>query len=417
MSWDTVDKPESKQSLNSWMLDNGYRQAVIDSVSAGTCKKILVERIKSERKGAKGPGGSLSRAQKQSLFGAPPKASLLAAPTPAPKKRKKGAVRFQPEDSELLALNKHVKELEGKLADAGAATPDAVDDAMSDGPEKPSGGRLCFVCGDSGHLKAACPKAEELRKQEAWIKILQEGPCMLEDTARAAMLAQARCQRDMFQSGLTLAKEKAIPPEQQLMAKRATVTKCSAALSSARSALERHELKLREMHEENDQLRESLDAATLALKSAETDLEAAKERLFTLPAPAVTPPPLVSELEMRREAATLREALRRAEAERDEARAASAFARLPSATPRGRGLADASQATLEELEAELRRAQDAFKHALMAGFAESNDPSRITILLEVTEQVAAKRLLDCTLKGVPDTPLTTTHNDSRQHPH
>ena len=96
----------------------------------------------------------MSRAQKQSLFGTPPKASLLAAPTPAPKKRKKGAVRFQPEDSELLALKKQVKELEGKLADAETAAPDAVDDAMSDGREKPSGGRLCFVWSAIG--LAAC---------------------------------------------------------------------------------------------------------------------------------------------------------------------------------------------------------------------------------------------------------------------
>ena len=416
MSWETVDKPVPKQTLSSWMLDNGYRQAVIDSVSSGSCPKVFVERLKSERAGARGPGGSLSRAQKQALFGAPPKASVVEQVTPVSRQRKR-MVRSKTEDSELLALKKQVRELSVKLAEVGVGASEAKDDAMRVDSEKPSDGRPCFVCGDCGHLKATCPKAEDLRKQNAWIKILQEGPCTVEDTARAAVLAQAVCQRDMFQSVLTLAKEKAIPPEQQLMAKRATVTKCSAALSSARSALERHELKLREMHEENDQLRESLDAATLALKSAETDLEAAKERLFTLPAPAVIPSPLVSELEMRREAATLREALRRAEAERDEARAASAFARLPSATPRGRGLADASQATLEELEAELRRAQDAFKHALMAGFAESNDPSRIRVLLELTEQVAAKRLLDCTLKEVPDTPLTTTHNDSRQRPY
>ena len=156
-----------------------------------------------------------------------------------------------------------------------------------------------------------------------------------------------------------LAKDKAIPPEQQMMAKRATVSKCSAALSAARSAVERHELKLREMHEENDQLRENFSAATAALKAAESDLEAAKERLFTLAAPAPTPSLLESEVALRREAATLREALRRAEAERDEARAAGGMALLSSATPRGRGLADASDITLEELEAELKRVQGA----------------------------------------------------------
>ena len=282
-------------------------------------------------------------------------------------------------------------------------------------PEKPSGGRPCFVCGDCGHLKATCPKAEELRKQDAWIKILEEGPCMLEDTARAAMLAQARCQRDMFQSALTLAKEKAIPPEQQMMAKRATVSKCSAALSAARSAVERHELKLREMHEENDQLRENLSAATAAFKAAESDLEAAKERLFTLAAPAPTPSLLESEVALRREAATLREALRRAEAERDEARAAGDMALLSSATPRGRGLADASDITLEELEAELKRVQDAFKHALMVGHKQIGDPARIRTLADLTEQVAAKRLQVCT--AVPAAPIVATHEDLRIHPY
>ena len=246
MSWETVDKPVPKQTLSSWMLDNGYRQTLIDSVSAGSCPKALVVRLKSERAGARGPGGSLSRAQKQALFGVLFKASTKEPVTPVSLKKKR-TVQFKAEDSELLALKKQVQELSKKLAEAGVVAPEDKDEAMCVDPEKPSGGRPCFVCGDCGHLKATCPKAEELRKQDAWIKILEEGPCMLEDTARAAMLAQARCQRDMFQSTLTLAKEKAIPPEQQMMAKRATVSKCSAALSAARSAVERHELKLREM--------------------------------------------------------------------------------------------------------------------------------------------------------------------------
>ena len=86
MSWETVDKPVPKQTLSSWMLDNGYRQAVIDSVSAGSCPKALVERVKSERAGARGPGGSLSRAQTQALFGALPKASTEEPATPSERK-------------------------------------------------------------------------------------------------------------------------------------------------------------------------------------------------------------------------------------------------------------------------------------------------------------------------------------------
>ena len=90
MSWDTVDKPVPKQTLSSWMLDNGYRQTLIDSVSAGSCPKALVERLKSELTGARGPGGSLSRAQKQALFGVPPKASTEEPMTPV---YMKGGVR------------------------------------------------------------------------------------------------------------------------------------------------------------------------------------------------------------------------------------------------------------------------------------------------------------------------------------
>ena len=94
MSWETVDKPVPKQTLSSWLLDNGYRQAVSDSVSAGSCPKALVERLKKERAGARGPGGSLSRAQKQILFGTQPKASTEVNAKPVSKKKRR-TVRFK----------------------------------------------------------------------------------------------------------------------------------------------------------------------------------------------------------------------------------------------------------------------------------------------------------------------------------
>ena len=166
------------------------------------------------------------------------------------------------------------------------------------------------------------------------------------------------------------------------------------------------------MHEENDKLRENFSAATAALKAAESDLEAAKERLFTLAAPAPTPSLLESEVALRRETATLREALRRAEAERDEARAAGDMALLSNVTPRGRSLADASDVILEELEAELTKVQNAFKHHLMAGHKLTGHLFQVRMLADLAEP---KMLQVCT--AVPAAPLVASHEGLRSHPY
>ena len=78
----------------------------------------------------------------------------------------------------------------------------------------------------------------------------------------------------------------------------------------------------------------------------------------------------------------LRPARRRTEGERDEARAASTGTAQPSGAP---------VKTLEELEAELKRAQQEFAAALKDNRDEKRDAVCVRRLADFTEPVATKR--------------------------
>ena len=66
-AWQQVSGPTPiRQSLSTWMAANGYRQAVVERVAAGSCDKKLLEKFKTQRQSAAGQNGSLSRAQRAS---------------------------------------------------------------------------------------------------------------------------------------------------------------------------------------------------------------------------------------------------------------------------------------------------------------------------------------------------------------
>lgn len=65
-----VEPKPRKQSLSAWMAANGYHQAVVDSVAAGSCVKQLLDKFKNQRQSAKGLEGNLSRGQRAEYLGA-----------------------------------------------------------------------------------------------------------------------------------------------------------------------------------------------------------------------------------------------------------------------------------------------------------------------------------------------------------
>ena len=70
-TWRQAVQPKPrKQSLCAWMAANGYHQAVVDGVAAGSCVKQLLDKFKNQRQSAKGLEGNLSRGQRAEYLGA-----------------------------------------------------------------------------------------------------------------------------------------------------------------------------------------------------------------------------------------------------------------------------------------------------------------------------------------------------------
>ena len=68
-AWQVAGSKPARDSLNIWMSANGYQQAIVDRVAAGTCDKQLLLQLKAQKQMANGPSGSLSQAQRLALHG------------------------------------------------------------------------------------------------------------------------------------------------------------------------------------------------------------------------------------------------------------------------------------------------------------------------------------------------------------
>ena len=68
-AWQVAGSKPARDSLNVWMSANGYQQAIVDRVAAGTCDKKLLLQLKAQKQMANGPSGSLSQAQRLAFHG------------------------------------------------------------------------------------------------------------------------------------------------------------------------------------------------------------------------------------------------------------------------------------------------------------------------------------------------------------
>ena len=164
--------------------------------------------------------------------------------------------------------------------EAPAAVADEAKPEPCPGPgTKSKGHKACFVCGSLDHLRAECPHAKEIRKQESWLEILQGDSCMLPAEEVPRQIAATESRLAALQAEAAAKKERAVLPEQLLATRRAEVQKRMTALATARSSLEDHEKLLRDLVIEGDRLRGAVADAASAFRQAESALEEAERRL------------------------------------------------------------------------------------------------------------------------------------------
>ena len=78
--------------------------------------------------------------------------------------------------------------------------------------------------------------------------------------------------------------------------------------------------------------------------------------------------------------------------------------------------AETETKSFEQLETELKEAQDAFADALKHGHKEAGDPMRVRILADISEQVVIARRLQFS-PGSPPAPIAAAHVDARAAPY
>ena len=166
-------------------------------------------------------------------------------------------------------------------------------------------------------------------------------------------------------------------------------------LDLAKAFLGRCEARARKALEAVDAARTMLHDAEVVQKTTEKEVEDATQQLAKLRAEfgpggdaamGMDADAVQLQRQQETELAKLREVLRHTEAERDlyAARSAGGAPKLPATNP--------NDLSLEELEAELKLAQNAFADALKEGREEAGDPARVRLLAELSEQVqVAKR--------------------------
>ena len=166
-------------------------------------------RVKELRQTARGEGGSLSKAQVREIQ--PSKVVLRngklvnfvkgAFPVGDGKQRaeRAGTTNKKTTTSEVAALKKQVAELQMQVKKGGPPANAAMDGECevvhSRHPAAaPRGRKPCHVCGSPDHLKAECPIAHQIQKQEAWLEVLQGEACLLpeEEVARQTLATKAR---------------------------------------------------------------------------------------------------------------------------------------------------------------------------------------------------------------------------------
>ena len=197
-------------------------------------------------------------------------------------------------------------------------------------------------------------------------------------TLRAAGLAERATQLE--KDAAELRKKGEGPPEgRRLDLAKAFLSRCEARARKAAEAVDAAKAKLRDAEALQKTADKEVEDATQQLAKLRAEVGPGSDAAMGTDADTAQQQQQQQEAEL----AQLREVLRRTEAERDAARAAGGAPKVPAA--------NASDKSLEELEAELKCAQDAFADALKEGREEAGDPARARQLADLSEQVAAKR--------------------------
>ncbi len=307
MAWATVsEKKERKPSLSAWLREQGFLDEVTDAVQRGKLLQVDIDRLARLRKQARGDGGKLSRVQCRSLQPAQVKFrggkllnlvidGALGGASKGGQQKVQFADAQKAEDKELASLKREIGELRALLGQQpGSQTSPEQPERVSTPLPAGSKWKTCHVCGSREHLQAACPGAQEIRRVQAWMDVLQGESCLLPLEVRAQQMQEATARLERAKADAAEAKERSVLPEQLLISKRAEVKKRGDALAAARRKQEEHEDLLAQLQEEGEELRAAVAEAAEAFKQAEAALEAAERRVVR----TIQPETKAADLEM-----------------------------------------------------------------------------------------------------------------------